>query len=400
MTQPTPPSPQKLQANRKNARKSTGPRTPEGKARSALNALKHGLTAAEVVLPNEDAGAFQAEMADWVDHFRPGDPAQRGMIERAVHAGWKLRRCARVETATLGARVRHAADRFELDEHARAEELGRRLTREPSSRFHRPPTRDPAADAALRRPDADDPALLVRQLRAFAQGVEWLRARWRSLAGSLDRDGFWHHPEAFQAVRLAGRRPEDVLDDPEVARVFLACNTAHPEPWDLYDDVALARLGSDAPPVYRPRVDALRPLRPASKADARVILTGIAARELARLDALSAGPLVGVAEADRAGAADRAMFDDTPTGTLFRRYETNCERAFLKAVADLTRVRKAAPVRNEPTAEPAAEEPVAPADPVEPPAPRPEPSSRPSERPRTAASGPKPAAKRRRSASG
>ncbi|MFI5381076.1 MAG: hypothetical protein ACHRHE_17400, partial [Tepidisphaerales bacterium] len=41
-------------ANRRNALKSTGPRTPEGKAKSALNALKHGLTAQSPLLPTED----------------------------------------------------------------------------------------------------------------------------------------------------------------------------------------------------------------------------------------------------------------------------------------------------------------------------------------------------------
>ena len=51
----------RLRANRKNARKSTGPKTPEGKARSSRNALKHGLLARHVIIdddPNEDPAEF------------------------------------------------------------------------------------------------------------------------------------------------------------------------------------------------------------------------------------------------------------------------------------------------------------------------------------------------------
>ena len=49
------PSSKRIEANRRNAQKSTGPRTTEGKDRVRLNALKHGLTASTAVLPGEDA---------------------------------------------------------------------------------------------------------------------------------------------------------------------------------------------------------------------------------------------------------------------------------------------------------------------------------------------------------
>jgi hypothetical protein len=46
-------------ANRANARRSTGPKTPEGKAAVRLNAFRHGLLARDVVLPEEDLDAFE-----------------------------------------------------------------------------------------------------------------------------------------------------------------------------------------------------------------------------------------------------------------------------------------------------------------------------------------------------
>lgn len=346
-------SPARIEANRRNAQKSTGPRTPEGKARSSRNALKHGLTARQVVLPNEDPEAFDAELAEWVEYYRPASPAERAMVERAVHAQWKLRRCARVETATLSERVRHAEQQFDLDQQALADDLGRRLSVDPLGRFYRPPSRDPALNEAMRRAEVDDPPGLARRLWSFAAGVDWLLARWNELAGALRRDGFWHTPEGYLAVRLLGRRPEDVLDDPAVARVLLACFAAHPESRDLYDDVMMTRVGVDARGVFPPRIEALRKLVPKTPAEGRDALAEMIAREVARLEALKADLLDPLAEADRAGAADRAMFDTTPAGTLFRRYETACERSYTKAATELTKSHpSAAPVRNEPIFDP------------------------------------------------
>jgi hypothetical protein len=50
-------SDRKAEANRQNALKSTGPKTPEGKAAVRLNAVKHGLLSEQVLLPGEDEDA-------------------------------------------------------------------------------------------------------------------------------------------------------------------------------------------------------------------------------------------------------------------------------------------------------------------------------------------------------
>src|SRR5678816_1862470 len=55
---PAPSSERRAAANRRNAQKSTGPRTPEGKARTALNALKHGVTARTPFIPSDDPDEF------------------------------------------------------------------------------------------------------------------------------------------------------------------------------------------------------------------------------------------------------------------------------------------------------------------------------------------------------
>src|SRR4051812_10900274 len=88
-------------ANRKNALKSTGPRTPEGKRRSSMNALKHGLTATTVLLPGEDREAYDARLDAWTDDLRPVGAAQVVAVERAVRATWRLDRCALAESAMI-----------------------------------------------------------------------------------------------------------------------------------------------------------------------------------------------------------------------------------------------------------------------------------------------------------
>ncbi len=94
----TPVSEARLAANRRNAQKSTGPRSDEGKAQSRLNALKHGMTAKVVVLPTEDAEEFERRRREWHEAYQTEGPIQRLLMDRAVHASWRLDRCAKAET--------------------------------------------------------------------------------------------------------------------------------------------------------------------------------------------------------------------------------------------------------------------------------------------------------------
>ena len=93
-----------LRANRKNARKSTGPRTPEGKARSSRNALKHGLLARHVILdedPNEDPAEFNQILEGLITDFAPDNTIERLLVERIAASYWRLRRAFRYETQAI-----------------------------------------------------------------------------------------------------------------------------------------------------------------------------------------------------------------------------------------------------------------------------------------------------------
>jgi hypothetical protein len=75
----------------------TGPRTPEGKARSSRNALKHGLTSNEALIPEEDPAEFEASRQEFLAELRPAGATEETLAEVMVMANWKLRRVWRME---------------------------------------------------------------------------------------------------------------------------------------------------------------------------------------------------------------------------------------------------------------------------------------------------------------
>src|SRR5437660_10219908 len=77
-----PLSAKRLAANRRNALRSTGPRTTEGKRRSSTNALKHGLCANTVLLPGECPAAFATARHELKQEFRPRTPGQNILLNQ------------------------------------------------------------------------------------------------------------------------------------------------------------------------------------------------------------------------------------------------------------------------------------------------------------------------------
>ena len=88
-------------ANRSNAQKSTRPRTPEGKALVAQNAVKHGLLAQRVVVKGEDPGEFALYRERMLEDLDPVGSVEAILAERVVHLAWRLRRAERLEGAAL-----------------------------------------------------------------------------------------------------------------------------------------------------------------------------------------------------------------------------------------------------------------------------------------------------------
>ena len=91
-------SEKQIAANRENAKKSTGPRTAEGKARCSGNAIKHGLRARDrVVLNQESAEQFEAMRLCLLEEMQIGSAVEKLLLEDMAAAAWRLRRIARIE---------------------------------------------------------------------------------------------------------------------------------------------------------------------------------------------------------------------------------------------------------------------------------------------------------------
>jgi hypothetical protein len=131
-------APAGLSVNRKNAQHSTGPRTPAGKQRSSLNALRHGLTARTAILPTEDPAAFQLHIQRFLDEYQPATPTETQLVHELANTAWRLNRIPYLE-ADLLSRASHppneqAAISFDIvDAHRALATLGlygQRLSRQ------------------------------------------------------------------------------------------------------------------------------------------------------------------------------------------------------------------------------------------------------------------------------
>jgi len=100
-----PTSTRKLQANRRNALRSTGPKTLQGKRHSRMNALKHGLSAGalfeEFVSVNENAEIHNDLRQRLRQHYKPVGAAEELEVERIACCWWKLQRASRYEDAEI-----------------------------------------------------------------------------------------------------------------------------------------------------------------------------------------------------------------------------------------------------------------------------------------------------------
>jgi len=98
-----------IEANRRNAQRSTGPRTPEGKAAVRLNALRHGLRARTVVLPGEDRQEFERLCDVLEGEWQPRTSTELFYLEQMAVSQWKLTRMevgeADVYHEVTGARI-------------------------------------------------------------------------------------------------------------------------------------------------------------------------------------------------------------------------------------------------------------------------------------------------------
>jgi len=95
------PALSQTEANRANAQHSTGPKTDEGKKRSALNSLRHGLTGQLLVLSNEELAAYKRHCEVFVKKHRPADEYEMRLVQLLADTSWRIMRVPAIEANIL-----------------------------------------------------------------------------------------------------------------------------------------------------------------------------------------------------------------------------------------------------------------------------------------------------------
>jgi hypothetical protein len=104
-----PVSPKQLEANRRNARKSSGPRTPAGRAAASMNALKHGILSKEVLVRGLHIQESSQELSAlherfWTD-LKPVGPVEEMLVDQIVTTHWRWRRALKAESGEIALSV-------------------------------------------------------------------------------------------------------------------------------------------------------------------------------------------------------------------------------------------------------------------------------------------------------
>jgi hypothetical protein len=353
-------------ANRRNSKKSTGPRTPQGKDCSKYNALKHGQTARSPLLPGEDAAELLARQNELRDDMQPRNRLEARLLDRIGADMFRSDRSELAGDARASARIRHEAREQAKTDAAEVLKLGEHLLWKPSlplpsdrndsGKLHEPPLAD--VDVHPRYPGR-----VLLRLEWTIAGCDWLLDQWAKLDRRLSVEGPWRTVDALRMIRLTGKHAIDLEDDYDVARVLL-CSltlTAAPKPgpqnepfdWNsallvmLYSFNCEHSIKTAADVVrfhycsafrYRLTELPLARLAPEGDAQARQRLTGVIEREIKRARAIRA-ELEQLALADAAEAPARLTYEIGPEGDKHRRYVLSNERLVSKSVNDFFKAR-------------------------------------------------------------
>jgi hypothetical protein len=278
----------RLAANKLNAARSTGPKTEEGKAISRGNSLKHGLTGDGIVVPDADRDEIDLRAKALEADLKPRSTAGLILIAQMATLSVRAERAVEQESAAISRNVRHAADDFDEERIARANELFESL--------------------------AEDPRNNLRKLKKRPEGVERLIEEWEDLRNDLaiDPQADWTPAHLERAARLTGLKPQHARS---------------------------SRLGALSRGVWGD-------FAPLGEADGGGLVDEARRRwakgqlferidaEIAALEAHYETLDFETIELDRLEAPQRALFDASKPAILARRYESEASRGFYKALKE------------------------------------------------------------------
>ena len=214
-------SDKKAEANRRNALKSTGPKTPEGKTAVHLNALKHGLLSQAVLLPGEDEEALKELGEGLRKELQPAGVVENLLVEQIIASYWRLRRLGRVEAGIFAwERSEELAERAEREAHGYESEDNERLLKDLGTTITDEKKHEEALERVRRMKgdQEDETATLGRifardadRANAFSKLSRYETAMGRQLYRAL------HELERRQAARGGAVVPPPHIVDVEVS---------------------------------------------------------------------------------------------------------------------------------------------------------------------------------------
>jgi hypothetical protein len=203
-----------------NSQGSTGPRSPAGKTKVSMNALKHGLTARDVVLPGENSDDFEFFRADLMTSLDPRDALESAWAEKIAIDFWRLRRVPRFEAllyryGSAKFAARQAEEQVIKYESTERDRVLASLEKKKVAARNRHAHKDAEETLAHERAQLDDPAFnLARVLETFLEPFRNLRRHESAVGRSLLIS--MHELERLQAKRVGKEVPVPAVVDVSV----------------------------------------------------------------------------------------------------------------------------------------------------------------------------------------
>ncbi len=282
----------RLNACRQNGARSKGPATPEGRAISARNSLKHGLTGEGIVVPEGDAKEIRRRVKALTADMNPLTEAGVLLIEKMARFTLRSENAADHEIAETASRMRNAADAFDEARIEKADELFKGL--------------------------ADDPRGNHRKLKKRPEGVERLIDEWHELRADLvlKQGPDWTLEHYERAALMNGSKPSQARG----SQIGALSDAIGGDFAGLYNDE-----GGDLDDQAR-------------REWARLRLVEEIDGEIEALEAHYNTLDHQTIAIDRAGAGRRARFDASKEACLAQRYESEAERGFYKALKEFQQI--------------------------------------------------------------
>ena len=293
---------QRRDINRRNASHSTGPKTKAGKANARKNAMKHGLRAKVLALPNEDPIKIAERAEIWNDYYQPQSPAAHHLVNECVEATILADRVHQFHHYALSRQIRRARGACEI---AREKEV-----------------------MGLNLLMNQDPCEAVRLLKRSGYGIRSLMIQWELLRRRFEAEGCLDGAECDQAIGLLGCRStlEDMREHPGAYMLCLFNALANDAP----TEAGLRALcdPKNVPPSLRRKISE-EPNRPPEKC--RNWINALFAKELGMLQKL-AESFEENERLDLVESEDRALILQEETAArLFLRYHAESRNAFHRA---------------------------------------------------------------------